>query len=166
MRLHKRISLLIVAVALLGATGCAPKRIGAAYDPFFLFPATAQWAWDEGLNRIPNDPALTELNIRRIVRDLITEGLAERGYTMAPKGGEVDFRIHYEIGIGRRIEPGSVEGFASLSLNFVDVATDRDVWLGFVRTEVAIAITEAERRKRLRSRIEKMLGKFPPNQPK
>ena len=87
MRLLKRITLLLAVIALLGCLGCA-KRTGATYDPFFLFPATAQWAWDEDLNQVPDDPSIAALNIPTIVRELITEGLASREYVMVPMGGK------------------------------------------------------------------------------
>jgi hypothetical protein len=164
MRLTKRITLILAVLALLSAFGCAPKRTGATYDPFVAFPATAQWAWDEGLNRLPTDPSMAELNIRTIVRDTITEGLAKRGYSMAPEGEQADFLAHYQVGIGKRIDRSSVKGFGSLSLTLVDPATSRDVWVGFVKTESDVSLSEADRRKRLQRNIDKMLGKFPPSQ--
>ena len=100
MRLLVRITLVLAFIALLSASGCT-RRIGATYDPFLMFPATAQWAWDEGMNRIPEDPSMAALNIRTLVRETITKGLARRGYALAPKGGKVDFRVHYQVGIGR-----------------------------------------------------------------
>ncbi len=165
MRLLERMILVLAVIALLGSSGCA-KRTGATYDPFFLFPATAGWAWDEGMNRIPEDPSMQALNIRAVVRDIITEGLARRGYTMVPKNGKVDFLVHYQVGIGRRISADSVQGYGSLSLTLVDVSTNRDVWLGFVKTDADVSLPEAQRRKRLQKEIDKMLKKFPPAQSK
>ncbi len=165
MPLLVRITLVLAFISLLSASGCA-KRIGATYDPFLMFPATAQWAWDEGMNRIPEDPSMQALNIRAVVREIITEGLAGRGYTMAPKSGKVDFLVHYQVGIGRRISADSVQGYGSLSLTLVDVSTNRDVWLGFVKTDADVSLPEAQRRKRLQKEIDKMLKKFPPSQSK
>ncbi len=162
MRLLKQITLLITVIALLGCLGCA-KNIGATYDPFFLFPATAQWAWDEDLNRVPDNPSIMALNIPTIVRELITEGLAKRGYVMVPNGTKVDFRVHYQIGLGRKVTASSVTGYGSLSLTLVDDTTNRDVWLGFVKTETDVSMPEAERRKRLKKQINTMLKKFPPS---
>jgi hypothetical protein len=157
--------LALAVIALLGASGCA-KKIGATYDPFVIFPATAQWTWNDELNRIPKDPSMEALNIQSIVREAITEGLAERGYTLAPSGGNVDFRVHYQIGLGQKIEQDSVKSSASLSLTLVDTKTDRSAWVGFIKTGTDIAAPEAQRRKRLREQMNKMLKKFPPNQPK
>ena len=165
MRLLERITLVLAVIALLSSSGCA-KRIGATYNPFLMFPATAQWAWDEGMNRLPEDPSMTPLNIRTLVRETITEGLAKRDYTMAPKGGEVDFRVHYRVGTGRRIKQTSVTGYGSLSVTLVDASTNRDAWVGFVKTDVDVSASEAQRRKRLQKQIDKMLRKFPPSQPK
>lgn len=164
MRLTKRITLILAVLALLGSFGCAPKRTGATYDPFVVFPPTAQWAWDEGLNRLPTDPSMEQLNISTIVRDTITVGLAKRGYTMAPEGEKADFLAHYQVGIGRRIDRSSVKGFGSLSLTLVDPSTSRVVWVGFVKTESDMSLSEAERRERLQGNIDRMLGKFPPSQ--
>jgi hypothetical protein len=163
MRLLKQITLLLMVIALLGGAGCAKKRIGATYDPFFLFPATAQWSWDEHLNQVPDNPSIVALNVPTIVRELITEGLAKRGYVMVPKGTKVDFRVHYQVGIGRRVTASSVTGYGSLSLTLVDDTTNRDVWLGFVRTESDVSLPESERRKRLKKQINTMLKKFPPS---
>jgi hypothetical protein len=164
MPLLKRITLVLAAIALLSSFGCGPKRTGATYDPFVVFPATAQWAWDEGLNRVPADQSITDLNIRNIVRDIITKGLAKRGYSMAPEGGKVHYRVHYQVGIGKRIEKTSVKGYGSLSVTLVDASTDQDVWVGFVKTESNVSLSETERRKGLQKRVDKMLGKFPPSQ--
>jgi hypothetical protein len=165
MRLLERITLVVAVVALLSSSGCA-KKVGATYDPFVLFPATAQWAWDEALNQLPDDPSITALNIRTLVRETITEGLATRGYAMAPQGGKVDFRVHYQVGLGKIIKPDSVEGYGSLSLTLVEVSTNRDVWVGFIKTDVDVSTSEAERRKRLQKEVNKMLKDFPPSQPK
>jgi hypothetical protein len=165
MHLLERNILVLAVIVLLGASGCA-KKIGATYDPFVIFPATAQWTWNDELNRIPTDPSMEALNIQSIVREAITEGLAERGYTFAPPGGKVDFRVHYQIGLGQKIEQDSVKSSASLSLTLVDTKTDRSVWVGFIKTGTDIAAPEAQRRKRLREQMNKMLKNFPPNQPK
>ena len=165
MRQLERNLLILAVLALLGASGCA-KKIGATYDPFVVFPATAQWTWNDELNRIPSDPSMESLNIESIVRETITEGLAKRGYTLAPAGGKVDFQAHYQIGLGQKIKQDSVKSYASLSLTLVDSKTDRSAWVGFIKTEVDIAIPEAQRRKQLRERMNKMLKNFPPNQPK
>ena len=165
MRLLKRITVVFAVIYLLGSSGCA-TRIGATYDPFLVFPATAQWAWDEGMNRVPQSPSMTALNIRAVVRDTITEGLARRGYTMAPEGGKVDFQVHYQVGIGKIIKPNSVKAYGSLSLTLVDVTTNRNAWVGFVKTPVDVSLSETERRTRLQKNIKKMLSKFPPSQHK
>ncbi len=107
MRLLKRNTLVLAVIALLGASGCATK-IGATYDPFVIFPATAQWTWNDELNRVPKVPSMETLNIQSIVREAITEGLAERGYTLAPAGGKVDFLVHYQVGLGQVIKKDSV----------------------------------------------------------
>ena len=165
MRLLERITLVLTVIALLGASGCA-KKIGATYDPFVIFPATAQWTWNDELNRIPSDPSMESLNIESIVRETITEGLAKHGYTLAPAGGKVNFQVHYQIGLGQKIKQDSVKSYASLSLTLVDSKTDRSAWVGFIKTEVDIAIPEAQRRKQLRERMNELLKNFPPNQPK
>jgi hypothetical protein len=165
MRLLERSTLVLTVIALLGASGCA-KKIGATYDPFMVFPATAQWTWNDELNIIPDHPSMKTLNIQSIVREAITEGLANRGYTLAPAGEKVDFRVHYQVGIGQKLKPGSVKSYASLSLTLVDTKTDRSAWVGFIKTDADIATPEAQRRKRLREQMNKMLKNFPPNQPK
>jgi hypothetical protein len=164
MPLLKRITLVLAAMAVLSSSGCGPKRTGATYDPFAIFPATAQWAWDEGLNRLPVDQSISDLNVRTIVRDVVTEGLAKRGYTMASDGGKVDFRVHYQIGIGTRVDATSAKGYGALNLTLVNATTNQEVWLGFVRTESDVSLSENDRRKRLQKRVDKMLRKFPPSQ--
>jgi hypothetical protein len=165
MHLLERSTLVLTVIALLGASGCGPK-IGATYDSFAIFPATAQWTWNDELIRIPKHPSMETLNIKSIVQEAITEGLAERGYTLAPVGGKGDFRVHYQIGLGQKIKEDSVKSYASLSLTLVDTKTDRSVWVGFIRTDADITTPEAERRKRLRKQMNEMLEDFPPSQPK
>jgi hypothetical protein len=48
----------------------------------------------------------------------------------------------------------------------VDAKTDRSTWVRFIKTGADIAAPEAQRRKRLREQMNKMLKNFPPNQPK
>jgi hypothetical protein len=165
MQLLKRHILVLAVIALLGA-GCSAKKIGATYDPFVIFPATAQWTWNTELNRIPKDPSMETLNVQNIVEDAIAEGLAKRGYTLAPADGKVDFRVHYQLGLGREIKQDSVKSYASLSLTLVDAKTDRSAWVGFIKTGADIAAPEAQRRKRLREQMNEMLKDFPPAQPK
>jgi hypothetical protein len=164
MHLLERNILVLAVIALIGVNGCAEK-IGATYDPFEIFPATAKWTWDEQSNRIPKHPAIESLNIENIVREAIIEGLAERGYTLAPAGEKVDFRAHYQIGLGQKISQDSVKSYGSLSLTLVDANTDRSAWVGFIKTDADIAIPETERRERLREQMNEMLEDFPPNQP-
>jgi hypothetical protein len=76
----------------------------------------------------------------------------------------VDYRVHYQVGTGKRIEQTSVKGYGSLSLTLVDASTDQDVWVGFVKTESDVSLSEKDRRKRLQKKVDKMLGKFPPSQ--
>jgi len=163
MRRLKRITLILAVLVLLSAAGCGRKRVGATYDPFVIFPATAQWAWDENMNRLRTDRSMDELNLHTVVRDVITEGLAKRDYAMASEGGKVDFLVYYRVGLGKRIGPDSVKGFGSLSLTVVDVSSNRDVWVGFIKIEVDLALSDKDRRRRLRKRVDKMLRKFPPS---
>jgi hypothetical protein len=165
MRLLDRSTFLLAVIVFLGVSGCGPK-IGATYDAFAIFPATAQWTWNEGLNRFPKNASMETLNIESIMRESITESLTERGYTLAPAGGKVDFLVHYRVGLGQVIKKDSVESYGSLSLTLVDTTTDQSVWEGFIKTEADIAISEAERRKRMQERMNEMLKDFPPNQPK
>jgi hypothetical protein len=165
MRLLKRSTLILAVIALLGTSGCASKT-GATYDPFAIFPATAQWTWNEELNSFPKDPSLESLNIQSMVREIITESLAEHGYTLAPAGGRVDFRVHYQVGLGKVIDQNSVKAYASLSLTLVDMKTDRSAWVGFIKSDADIATPEPQRRKRMREQMNDMLKNFPPNQPK
>jgi hypothetical protein len=162
MRLLERITLVVALGTLLSSSGCA-KKTGPTYDPFLRFPATAQWAWDEALNRLPDDPAIAALNIRTLARETITEGLAARGYTLAPQGGKVDFRVHYQVGLGKIIKKNSVQGYGSLTLILVDVSTNRHAWVGFIKNDVDPSFSEAERRKRLQKEVNKMLKDFPPS---
>jgi hypothetical protein len=105
------------------------------------------------------------LNIQNIVEEAIAEGLAKRGYTLAPAGGKVDFRVHYQLGLGREIKQDSVKSYASLSLTLVDAKTDRSAWVGFIKTGAGIAAPETQRRKKLREQMNEMLKNFPPSQP-
>ena len=164
MRLLKRITLVLTIIVLFSFIGCGKKRIGATYDPFVIFPATAQWTWDESLNRSSSDPSLTPLKVRPLLREAVTEGLARHGYTLAQEGEKVDFRIHYQLGIGRKIERDSTQGYASLSLTLVEASTDKKAWVGFVKTDADVTLSETDRRNRLQKQIDEMLKDFPPSQ--
>ena len=111
------------------------------------------------------ETSATELKFRTLVKEAITKGLAKRRYETAPACGEAQFLVHYQVGIAKRIEPSSVEGFGSLDLTLVDQTTNRDVWVGFVKTRADVALSESARRKRLQKQVDTMLRKFPPSQP-
>jgi len=78
----------------------------------------------------------------------------------------VDFRVHYQLGIGRKIERDSAKGYGSLSLTLVEASTNRDAWAGFIKTEAKVMLSEDDRRKRLQKQIDEMLENFPPSKAK
>jgi hypothetical protein len=162
MHLSRRISLVLAVIALLGSNGCA-SNIGTTHDPFVIFPETAQWAWDEKMNTLPSDPSMQALNIRTIVRESVTEALATKGYTLEPAGGKVDFRVHYQVGITKVITENSPKAYGSLNLTLVNVTTNRTVWVGFIKANVDVSISEAERRMRFSQELSKLLKDFPPS---
>ena len=106
------------------------------------------------MNRIPRDPSIDALNIETLVREAIAEGLASRGYTLAPAGAPVDFRVHYQIGLGQAIRQDSVKSYASLSLTLgpANLAAVQILCRGF------FMVCRIPQVRRATSPIDRMLG--------
>jgi len=146
--------------------GCANDRIGATFDPLAVFPARAKWAWNDKANTLPADERLARLNLDSIVRDTARDAFAAKGYREAAPGESVDYYLNYEVGIGRVISPSSARAVGSVSYAFTEADSGRRVWLGFVRVDVDMSLTEAQRRTRLAAEVAELLKEFPPSQPK
>jgi hypothetical protein len=53
---------------------------------------------------------------------------------------------------------------ASLSFTLVDSETNHRVWMGFVRTDVRMGLSEEESDERMHKALAKLLAEFPPAQ--
>ena len=160
---HRHILLALALLAAL-AVGCASNDVGvsAAFDPLTAFPRQATYSWDDAANSFPDEPGLRKLDLDRLIVQTANEEFGLRGYRVV--AGSANFRLHYDLTVNTWIGLDNSRSMASLSLTFVDSETDHRVWMGFVRTDVRLGLTEAERAERMHSALAKLLAEFPPEQ--
>ena len=155
-----------VTCALLSA-GCATDdlNIGATFDPLTPFPATAVWSWDDAANKLPKDDRIDGVELDRTLKSAIASEFALKGYTEST-GGKVQYVLSYEVGIHTWMSRSESRAFGTLSVLMTEAANRRKVWLGFLRIQIDMSLTQAQRDQRLREKIAEMLKNFPPSQPK
>jgi hypothetical protein len=105
-------------VASLATTGCSRTKIITTHNRAFDFAGLRTYIWSSevttGLGRLQNDPGLPN-----IVRDMVEEQLADRGY-FGGESGQADFLVSYRAAIKGRLEgeatgdqmPGTMNFFA------------------------------------------------------
>ena len=74
--------------------------------------------------------------------------------------------LSYEVAVGRVISQRETRGVGSVSLTLVETAFDNRVWVGFIRADVDMSLSEAQRRERIGNEMHNMLRDFPPGQPR
>ena len=155
--------LLRITFALLLA-GCASDGIetSSSFDPLHAFPAEATYAWDDAASRLPTDPRLAALDLGPLIRQAADAELAARGYRVA--GAGADYRLAFTLSVYSWIGPDNSRSVGSLALSLVESATGREVWQGWARAEVHVALTPEERMTRMRRAMAGMLARFPPPQ--
>ena len=151
---------------LFSATGCATPDgdVGATYDPLSTFPASALWVWDDAQNKLPNDERIDNQALDRQIKSAVEAEFGARGYQQA-SGRKIHYLLSYEVGIHTWISNTEARAFGALSVLMREAASGRKVWLGFLRLQVDMSLTPAERDQRLRSSVARMLENFPPAQP-
>lgn len=152
--------------ALLSASGCATPDgdVGATYDPLTAFPSSAQWAWTDAENKIPKDGRIDREGLDRSIKSAVAAEFGARGYS-EDSAGKVHYLLSYEVGIHTWMSHSEARAFGTLSILMREAASDRRVWLGFVRLQIDMSLTPVQRAERLRSSVARMLKNFPPAQP-
>jgi hypothetical protein len=151
-------------VLLAALMGCSSTTVRTTHDPLAVFPAEATWSWDEAANRLPRDERLRTLNLNSIIRDTASEAFAARGYVEAEAGAPGDYRLSFDVSVGRVISQRDTRGVGSVSLTLVESAFDHRVWVGFISADVDFSLPEAERRQRIAREMRRLLRDFPPGQ--
>ena len=154
----------LVAGALLLLLGCktddAAVSVSSAYDPLYRFPQQATFAWDERANSLPDDPDIDKKSTDALLRQVIAEAFAARGYRAA--GADAPYRLSYEYTVNRRTGPDESFAMGSVSLILTERGSRRRLWTGFGQAEIYQGLTPEERHKRLREAFDRMLVSFPP----
>lgn len=156
---------IVLAICLISFLGCS-RTVRYNYDPLAIFPATATWAWNDARNILPAHPSMKTLHVDRIFREVVEDAFAQRGYEMVPRGSEAEYEVHYEIGLGMQVGGKQRPAVATASIELTEIATGRRVWVGFMKTNVDVALSEEQRRNRLEREMRKILRRFPPSQPR
>jgi hypothetical protein len=103
----------LLATQLLGCMSSDPP-VSHAYDPMTLFPATAEFVWDEEANWTPQNASLREEDIGPVIKRLATEAMAVHGYTEA-QTGTPPYRLSYQLTIHTWIGQEQSTSTASLA---------------------------------------------------
>ena len=145
--------------------GCVTNdaEVSTTFDPLTRFPARATYTWDDRTSSLPDDPRLEQLHFLRILKQVANEQLGIRGYRVVDAGA-ADYRLSYELHLNTWTGPDGSSAFGTLSLALRESGSRRRVWVGFVRAEVRVGLTEAERKERLGRSFARLLEKFPPSQ--
>jgi hypothetical protein len=155
-----RLSIVLIALSALAACASDPQA-GISFDPLERFPAEALWRWDDTANVLPEDPRLAPMQLDSVLRDAVSAELTAHGYREAGSN-QSDYLVSYELRLTTRVRPETSISVASLSLLIREAATRRRVWLAFLQTEIDVSRSDAERRKRVREVVARMLRDFPP----
>jgi hypothetical protein len=162
----KRHVLTIFPALLALVVACASEPpIFTAFDPLSTFPATATYVWDDEANTLPDNPNIHETGVGAVVKQLATDGMAKRGYTVA-ESGTPPYRLSYQMEVHTWISQEQSSSTAALALRLTDYLSDRTVWLGTMSIEVDLARSVEERRALLQATFSRLLANFPPGQPK
>lgn len=155
------------ACALFSLSGCATTPegdTGATYDPLAVFHREALWVWDDAQNKVPNDERINTEALDQNIKSAVAAEFAARGYREANES-KVHYILSYEVGIHTWMSSTDASAFGSLSVLMREAASGRRVWLGFVRMQIDMSLTPAQRYERLRINVARMLENFPPAQP-
>lgn len=152
----------LVPIAFIVAWGCGGPKVGSTHDPLVVFPAEATWEWDESENRLPNDEIVRTIDLDSVIREAATAAFAERKYVETSSGVPAQYLLSYDVGLGEVITQTSARAVGSVSLRLVEARSGHRVWVGFIRTDVDLSRTDAERRRWMRERMRTMLKDFPP----
>ena len=162
--MHSRARLLVAALvfAVLACASNDEIPVSSSYDPLYLFPAQSTFAWDERANSLPEDPDIDRPATDALLKEVVGEAFAARGYRAA--GADAPYRLSYQYVVNRRRGPDESFAMGSVSLNLTERGTRRRLWTGFGRAEIYQGLTPEERRTRLREAMDRMLALFPPSQ--
>lgn len=157
---------LLALAALSSLSACASSDavpVSSSWDPLWRFPAQATFAWDDAASSLPDDPAIDRAGVDALVKSVASEAFAAREYRPAALGA-ADYRLSYQYAVHTYVGSEGSRADGALSLQLVDGASGRRVWLGFGRAEVHVGLSPEERRARLREALDRMLADFPPAQ--
>jgi hypothetical protein len=155
-----------IAPLLLALTlGCATDQIDVSttFDPLIPFPARATYRWDDTANKLPEDQRLNAMETDSIIREAADAEFAARGYQVAATGS-AHYKLSYDLAIHTWYAANNTSSLGSLSLWLVDAASNRRVWMGYLRAEIYVGLSREERVARLRKAMARLLEKFPPSQ--
>ena len=155
------------ALALFSAIGCATPEgdTGATYDPLTVFPRNALWVWNRAQNKLPTDDRINSEALDQNIRSAVAAEFGARGYREANES-KVHYILSYEVGIHTWMSQTEARAFGPLDLLMTEAASGRRVWLGFLRMQIDMSLTPAQRYEALRINVARMLENFPPAQPR
>ena len=177
----RRLYLAVVAVSLLGVSGCATMLVNSHADRTVDFAVyrTFDWAAADALPtgdpRLDNNPFFHDYLQGAVERRLAARGL-ER-----VESGSPDLLIHYHASVDRRVDIVRIDrqsGYCygedcqvdvidyeagTLVLDFVDAATTKVVWRGWAQDAFDGVIDDQDRmEKTIDEAVSRMLERYPP----
>ena len=96
-----------------------------------------------------------------MVEALPRSTFASRGYRVAEGPG--NYKLNYRLQVHTWYGADNSRSVGTLSLLLREAASNRQVWLGFGKSEIHVGISREERKQRLAAALDRMLAKFPPS---
>ena len=162
-RVACRSAALLALLALLGL------RVGAASTsrpPSIRSRASRPrpaYLWDDDGEPAAGRPALQPDGHR--LADPRGRGRGIRGAWLSRRGiGRRELRLSYDLTVHTWYGPNNSSSLGSLSLWLAEAATQRRVWMGYVRAEILVGLSREERLARMRDAMARLLDTFPPSQ--
>ena len=142
----RRLPLSLLLAAHLALLGCAsdPIDVSTMFDPLTRFPAQATYLWDQTASQLPDDPRINQMDMDSLIREAADAEFAARGYRPSTSGS-AHYKISYDLTVHTWYGPDNSSSLGSLSLWLADAASKRRVWMGYVRAEIHVGLSRAER---------------------
>lgn len=148
MRPLRFVSILGVTSAALALAACATMRVNSFVERGTNFNALRTYSWAPAAQLATGDPRLDNNEFFQArLQAAVEKGLSARGLEKA-ESGQPDFVLHYHASVSQRVDAGglddkygycedcrpSVFDAGTLTLDVVDVRTNRLVWRGWAES--------------------------------
>jgi hypothetical protein len=172
LRKHVSSRFLWSIVTLLGTTivaGCSDDgtiTVSSGYGKGIKFSGLGPtYAWSPSPSMDRANPALGSAEFGELVRKVVENELAAKGFTPA-SAGPANFWVDYRIGKQKKTDSGvnphgEVFGEGSLQLDVLDPQNGKMIWRGVAQARIVPKAPPELREKRLKMAVQRLMKDFP-----